>query len=94
MMELPGWIPLVREIEFADVLFHEVGHNIHYEKRPEHREKEDVAEDWGSRLIAGYVRRRYWFLTPLLLPTSLIVKLLQRWRFIPRARDLRKKGTG
>ncbi len=42
-----GWwlrIPLIREGKIADVLFHEIGHHIHFTCRPEYREKEDVAD--------------------------------------------------
>ena len=39
-----------RESELGDVLFHEIGHHIHYEVCPEYREKEDVADVWKVRL--------------------------------------------
>jgi hypothetical protein len=40
------WIPLLREISIGEVLYHELGHHIHACARPEHREKEDAADDW------------------------------------------------
>ena len=52
---LRGWesswwlrIPLIREGKIADVLFHEIGHHIHFTCRPEYREKEDVADVGGD----------------------------------------------
>jgi hypothetical protein len=52
-------IPLLRETQLGGVLFHEIGHHIHYTTRPEHREKEDVADVWKARLAANYSRQRF-----------------------------------
>jgi hypothetical protein len=30
--------------------------------RPEFREKEDVADNWGRKLLKNYIRKRYWFI--------------------------------
>jgi hypothetical protein len=57
-------LPLLREIVIADVLFHEIGHHIHATRRPEHREKEDVAEYWKYKLEARFFRKEYWWLVP------------------------------
>jgi hypothetical protein len=57
-----GWwlrIALVREGRLSDVLFHEIGHHIHHTARPEHREKEDVADVWKVRLQRNYNRQRF-----------------------------------
>ncbi|HKF48744.1 MAG TPA: hypothetical protein VKB38_15405 [Terracidiphilus sp.] len=51
-----GWL---RDIEMSDVLFHEIGHHIHYTVRPEYREKEDVADVWKVRLRKNYQRQQY-----------------------------------
>jgi hypothetical protein len=63
---LRGWerswllrIPLLREGKIADVLFHEIGHHIHFTSRPEYREKEDVADVWKVRLQDNYNRQRF-----------------------------------
>lgn len=62
-----GWLlrQFVREGRIGDVLFHEIGHHIHYTVRPEFREKEDVADIWKVRLERLYHRRRYRWLSPL-----------------------------
>ena len=58
------WLPLIRNISIAETLFHEVGHHVHYYIRPEHREKEDVADDWGKKFAGAYLRKKYWYLSP------------------------------
>jgi hypothetical protein len=66
---LKGWergiwlkIPFIREGRIGDVLFHEIGHHIHYSIRPEFREREDVADMWMVRLQTNYSQKRFrWF---------------------------------
>ena len=53
-----GRLGFLREAEISDVLFHEIGHHIHFTVRPEHREKEDVADVWKVRLGKVYLRQR------------------------------------
>ena len=62
---LKGWergfwlkMPLVREFVIGDVLFHEIGHHIHFSIRPEFRETEDVADVWKVKLQRNYNRQR------------------------------------
>jgi hypothetical protein len=57
-----GWwlrIPLLREGKIGDVLFHEIGHHIHFSSRPEYREREDVADVWKVRLQKQYTNKRF-----------------------------------
>lgn len=57
-----GWLGRTRwfrENELSDVLFHEIGHHIHFTVRPEYREVEDVADVWKVRLQGNYFRQRY-----------------------------------
>jgi hypothetical protein len=63
---LLGWeksrwlrIPFIRESKLSEVLFHEIGHHIHFAVRPEYREKEDVADVWKVRLQRNYDRQRF-----------------------------------
>ena len=53
---------LGRTVCFSKVLFHEIGHHIHATVRPEFREKEDIADDWGKKLTGNYLLKRYWFI--------------------------------
>jgi hypothetical protein len=66
---VPLWaarIPIVAFAVLGDVLFHEIGHHIHYTTRPEFKEKEDVADEWSKKLLANAVRKRYWYVAPVL----------------------------
>jgi len=61
------WSSFVREQLLGDVLFHEIGHHIHYSVRPEYREKEDVADAWKVRLERNYHRTQFSWLRPIAL---------------------------
>jgi hypothetical protein len=57
-----GWwlrIPFIRESTLGDVLFHEIGHHIHFTCRPGYREREDVADVWKVRLQKQYGKDRF-----------------------------------
>jgi hypothetical protein len=58
-------VPLLADMEFSEVLFHEIGHHIHKTRAPEFKEREDVAEVWEKRLRRIYISKRYWYLTPI-----------------------------
>ena len=78
---LPHWlltVPFLRNLIFGQVLFHEIGHHIHYTCAPEYREREDVANSWGKKLGRSYIRRKYWYLIPLLFLISFATKPLRR----------------
>ncbi|MBI4822762.1 MAG: hypothetical protein HY805_00810 [Nitrospirae bacterium] len=79
-------IPCLREMAFAHVLFHELGHHIHKAIHPEHNEREDVAEKWEKKLTRLFVRKRYWYVVPFRYPLILIVKGLKNC-FKSRNRD-------
>lgn len=70
------WIPLFREILLGNVLYHELGHHIDACIRPEYREKEDIAEDWNSKLMTSFLRRKYWY---AVWPLVLLGKF-RKWR--------------
>ncbi|MFA4828099.1 MAG: hypothetical protein WC855_00620 [Thermodesulfovibrionales bacterium] len=76
----PRWIikiPFFRRMVFAEVLFHELGHHIHHTTAPEHKEREDVAEEWRKRLTKEYTSNRYGYLKPL-KPLLKIVAIVLR----------------
>ena len=83
-----GWsavrfrIPFVRELMFGHVLFHEVGHHIHHTIRPEHTEKEDVADKWAGKLNANFIRKKYWYAVPFLVLASRIYNFMRGRRWI------------
>jgi hypothetical protein len=74
------WAPFFRDPMFARVLFHELGHHIHHTMRPEHLEKEDVADSWARKLNGNFLRKRYWYALPLLIPLAKVYKWLHRPR--------------
>ena len=62
---LPLWIPFLRDLAVARVLYHELGHHIHLFIRPEYREKEDVADDWRDKFMRLFFRQKYWYFIPV-----------------------------
>jgi hypothetical protein len=64
----PRRLPIVRELIFGHVLFHELGHHIHRTIRPERTEKEDVADTWAGKLNANFIRKEYWYAMPVIVP--------------------------
>jgi hypothetical protein len=79
-----GWwlkIGLFREGRLGDVLFHEIGHHIHFAARPEYREREDVADVWKVRLERNYYRQRFrWLRAFVRLLKLLLGPLFERQR--------------
>ena len=59
------WIPPVRDLIVAEVLYHELGHHVHLFIRPEYREREDVADDWRNKFGGNFLRHQYWYLMPV-----------------------------
>jgi len=82
-LEKEWWlrVPFVRESKLSDVLFHEIGHHIHREVRPEYREKEDVADVWKVRLQRNYHQQRFgWIRIVSRFVRPLLGKYLERQR--------------
>jgi hypothetical protein len=75
----------LREAKIADVLFHEIGHHIHFATHPEYREKEDVADVWKVRLKKQYLRIRHPILKAIFYPlrpfTRVLGKLVKKKMF-------------
>jgi hypothetical protein len=72
------WFPFLREIVFGHVLFHEIGHHIHYTSRPEYREKEDVADNWAATLNTIFIRKTYWYALPIIVPAAKFYTWMRR----------------
>jgi len=79
---IPLHVPLVRDIVFGQVLFHEVGHHIHHTVRPEFTEKEDVADKWAGMLNNNLVRKKYWYVAPIFFPGLKVYKFMRRKHWI------------
>jgi hypothetical protein len=67
------WFPVLCYMKTSDVLYHEIGHHISKVHRPEHADRENVAEDWSRKLWSQFVRKHYWYLFPLLYVTALLL---------------------
>jgi hypothetical protein len=78
----PRWLPVAREIAFGHVLFHELGHHIHKTIRPEHSEKEDVADTWAGKLNAHFVRKKYWYAMPVIVPLAKLYRFVRRRKWL------------
>jgi hypothetical protein len=60
------------------VLFHEIGHHIHRTIRPEHTEKEDVADKWAGKLNANFIRKQYWYAMPVIVTMAKFYGFMRR----------------
>ena len=78
----PLWIPPIRDLVFGHVLFHELGHHIHDTIRPEYVEKEDVADSWGKKLSGEFIRKKYWYAMPIIVPVMKVYKFMRRRHWI------------
>ena len=75
-------IPPRQDLCIGLVLFHEVGHHTQLTIRPEHSEKEDVADRWGEKLGTNFVRTQYWYTIPAIVPAAKICSFMRRRRWI------------
>ena len=75
-------VPVLRYTVAGKVLYHEIGHHIHAVHRPVHEQRENVADDWSSKLSRNFYRNHFWYIFPFLYVlarlTSPILKRLQR----------------
>jgi len=79
----PKWairIPLIRRFLMAGVLYHEIGHHIHHVRFPEYKDKEEVAEKWKKVLSVEFIKKKYWYLVPLIYVFNLKSRLTGRKR--------------
>jgi hypothetical protein len=77
--DTPDWAlrsRLVRSLTFAPTFFHEVGHHIHATTKPEHREPEDVADEWKRALTQRHLRRRHPIARIVLRPLVWLARIL------------------
>jgi hypothetical protein len=79
---VPLRIPCLRELWFGHVLFHEVGHHIHHTIRPEHTEREDVADKWAGKLNANFIRKKYWYAMPVLVRLAKLYGFMRRRKWL------------
>lgn len=85
-------IPLTRRLIVAPILYHEIGHHIHSTKAPQHREPEDVADKWRDSLCSMYLRRRYWYMRPMMVASRWIVSMVVPQRIRRRVMEIGRAG--
>jgi hypothetical protein len=54
-------------------------------QRPEHREREDVADEWQRRLAQAYLKRRHRLAGLVLRPLARVARAVRGRRSRPRA---------
>src|ERR1044072_63461 len=72
-------LPFVGTFLIGEVLYHEIGHHIHRTHRPDRRDKEFLADEWGDKLLRSYLDKRYWYVKPLAVPYMLLIRPLLTW---------------
>ena len=75
----------LRYVVPSDVLYHEIGHHIHKVDRPEHEEREDVAEKWKRKLRVQFFRKHFWYVFPLIYVLAML--------FSPFVKRRKNKGA-
>ena len=65
-------LPPMQDLLVGDVLFHELGHHIHFTQRPEHVHTESVAERLQGELLRRHVVWRVWLWLPVIVPVALV----------------------
>jgi len=73
-------LPLIRYYPAIEVLYHEIGHHIHAQHRPEYKGKEDVANYWKKKLTSRFIRRRYFYLVPAIYVMGKILRVAEWMR--------------
>ena len=77
LRSMPRWtlrLPFLKDFALAHTLYHELGHHVHLTIRPEYREEEDVADEWGRKFTRNFIRRRHWYL----IPVAKLIRLFSR----------------
>ncbi|HEX3584529.1 MAG TPA: hypothetical protein VH024_00935 [Candidatus Angelobacter sp.] len=97
---IPSWsarFPMVGFLTIGKVFFHELGHHIHLTRRPEFKEKEDVADQWSRKLMKSAFRKRYKYAVPMLRPwlpiLNVITRLMDRMNRRYKQKQLEKTGS-
>jgi len=88
------YIHFLCDLFFATTLYHEIGHHIHTTQRPEHKESEDVADEWQNKLSRPYFRRRYWYLIWIVKAIRKTGKMLRKRKANHTSEGIRQSATG
>jgi hypothetical protein len=75
------WFSLLRDMVFAETLYHEIGPHLELTIGPLAQPGEATAEAWRKRLWRDYCTRQYWYSRSL----ARVAKWLVSRRFPPAA---------
>jgi hypothetical protein len=83
------WLKLsyFREQVLGNVLFHEIGHHIHKTLRPEFREREDVADEWKTKLRRNQFGLQHPLERAILRLFKPLIRAFIRWGYIRLAKQ-------
>ena len=72
-------VPLFKTYAIGETLYHEIGHHIHQMEEPGFRDlREDVADEWGDKLMRTFLKQRYWYLAGIRILLRPLWPLLSR----------------
>jgi hypothetical protein len=77
-------IGVFRDLRIAPRVFHEVGHHIDLSSVVPNSNAEAAVKMWKKRLLGCYLRRRYWYVLPVLWPLAVLYRGL---KLLPFYRD-------
>ncbi len=74
------WFTFFRNLLFATVLYHEIGHHVQYMSKSKLVSREAYAEKYATHLKRHFVQRRYWYVKKIywLLKKVGVVRLITR----------------
>jgi hypothetical protein len=79
------WLQFARDAMLGEVLFHEIGHHLHFKVGSAGAGDEASAENWERRLWGMHLRKRYWYLRPVVMMVSEVASLHSKWRRLRQA---------
>jgi hypothetical protein len=72
-------LQIARDVALGEVLFHEVGHHLHATIGSHASGNEAAAEAWERRLSRLHLRKRYWYLRPVVKALRSAARLISDW---------------
>ena len=68
----------LRDLVLGKTLFHEIGHHLEVTVGAPARTGEAAADEWSKRLMRVHLRKRYWWLRPLMRVLKPVVRAFRR----------------
>jgi hypothetical protein len=72
-------VPIFKTYAIGETLYHEIGHHIHHQQEPGFRDrKEEIADEWGDKLMRTFLKQRYRYLAGIRILLRPLWPLLSR----------------